>query len=77
MVENWAASGQGSLNIERCVQPSKMELVLGLPDENFSHVILGPEVDECLGHLLKLMVEDFDLSLSENKNENLKNILKN
>ena len=47
-----------------------MEMVL--PDENFSHVISGPEVDECLDHLLKQMAEDFDWSQSENKNENLK-----
>ena len=55
------------------VQPSKIEMVL--PDENFSHAKLGLEVDEYHGHLLKLMAEDFDWSLSENTNENLKNIL--
>ena len=55
------------------IQPSKMEMVL--PDENFSHAKLGLEVDEGHGHLLKLMAEDFDWSLSENTNENLKNIL--
>ena len=50
-----------------------MEMVL--PDENFSHAKLGLEVDEYHGHLLKLMAEDFDWSLLENMNENLKIIL--
>ena len=50
-------------------------MVIGLLDENFSRVISGPEADECHGHLLKLMAEDFDWSLSENMNENLKSIL--
>ena len=48
---------------------------LSLPGENFSHVTLGPGVDVGPGHLLKLMVEDFDLSLLGNMNENLGYIL--
>ena len=36
---------------------------------------LGPGVDVGPGHLLKLMVEDFDLSLLGNMNENLGYIL--
>ena len=48
---------------------------LFLPDESFSHVTLGLGADECHGHLLKLMVGDFDLFLLENTNENLEYIL--
>ena len=46
-----------------------------LLDGSFSHVTLGLEAGECHDHLLKLMVEDFDWSLLENMNENLKIIL--
>ena len=51
-----------------------MKIVV-LPDESFSHVTLGLEAGEYHDHLLKLMAEDFDLSLLENKNENLKSFL--
>ena len=46
-----------------------------LLDGSFFHVTLDLEAGECHDHLLKQMVEDFDLSLLGNMSENLGYIL--